>query len=50
MALEIERKFLVRSDAWRAAACSRSLLRQGYLANTARASIRVRLDGERSRP
>jgi len=46
MALEIERKFLVRGDAWRAAARSRSLLRQGYLANTARASIRVRLDGE----
>jgi adenylate cyclase len=46
MAREIERKFRVRSDAWRAEVrCSR-LLRQGYLANTARASIRVRLDGE----
>jgi adenylate cyclase len=43
MAIEIERKFRVTSDAWRAAAGSRTLLRQGYLANTARASIRVRL-------
>lgn len=46
MALEIERKFRVASDAWRAQASSRRLLRQGYLANTARASVRVRLDGE----
>lgn len=43
MALEIERKFLVRDDRWRAATVSRTLLRQGYLANTTRASIRVRL-------
>jgi adenylate cyclase len=44
MALEIERKFRVTSDAWRAQAHSRRLLRQGYLANTERASVRVRLD------
>jgi CYTH domain-containing protein len=46
MALEIERKFRVASDAWRGEVLSRRLLRQGYLANTARASVRVRLDGE----
>jgi adenylate cyclase len=46
MALEIERKFRVTSDAWRAQARSRRLLRQGYLANTQRASVRVRLDGQ----
>jgi len=46
MALEIERKFRVASDAWRSAVSNRTLLRQGYLANTARASIRVRLAGE----
>ncbi|MGH8205454.1 MAG: CYTH domain-containing protein [Steroidobacteraceae bacterium] len=46
MALEIERKFRVRSDAWRAAVSASSLLRQGYLANTARASVRVRSDGQ----
>src|SRR5215472_10771458 len=48
MAKEIERKFRVRSDAWRAEVTRSTLLRQGYLANTARASIRVRLEGERA--
>jgi adenylate cyclase len=48
MAREIERKFRVRSDAWRAEVSRSTLLRQGYLANTARASIRVRLDGEQA--
>jgi adenylate cyclase len=46
MAVEIERKFTVRSDAWRAAVRRSTLLRQGYLANTERASIRVRLAGD----
>jgi adenylate cyclase len=46
MAIEIERKFRVLNDRWRAAVHSSTLLRQGYLANTARASIRVRLAGE----
>ncbi|MEM7751715.1 MAG: CYTH domain-containing protein, partial [Pseudomonadota bacterium] len=43
MALEIERKFLVRSDAWRADAGEASGLRQCYLATTDKASIRVRV-------
>jgi adenylate cyclase len=46
MALEIERKFRVINDAWRANTSTSTLLRQGYLANTARASVRVRLAGE----
>lgn len=46
MGVEIERKFLVSGEAWRAAASSRQLLRQGYLANTARASVRVRRAGD----
>jgi adenylate cyclase len=47
MAIEIERKFLLRDDAWRALATHRTLLRQGYLANNERCSIRVRVaDGE----
>jgi adenylate cyclase len=46
MGVEIERKFLVASDAWRAAATSRQPLRQGYLANTPLASIRVRRAGD----
>ncbi len=45
MAVEIERKFLVHGDGWRAQATSSERLRQGYLANTARASVRVRLAG-----
>ena len=47
MPVEIERKFLVRHDGWRATA-SRSLpMRQGYLgAEGGKASVRVRLEGE----
>ena len=46
MAIEIERKFrLTRRRLARADARSSTLLRQGYLANTARASVRVRLAG-----
>lgn len=47
MAVEIERKFRLSSDAWRAEVSRSTLLRQGYLANTARASIRVRLSDQR---
>lgn len=46
MALEIEHKFLVRDDSWRSAVEHRELLRQGYLANTRRCSVRVRVAGE----
>ena len=45
MAVEIERKFLVEGDAWRAAADAGTRLVQGYLANTERASVRVRSAG-----
>lgn len=46
MALEIERKFLVRADAWREAAAGADRLVQGYVANTARCSVRIRVAGE----
>ena len=46
MALEIERKFLLQSDAWRDAVDSRVLMRQGYLAGGERSSVRVRIAGE----
>lgn len=49
MATEIERKFRVRSDAWREGIRRSSWLRQGYLANNARVSIRIRLEGEVAR-
>jgi adenylate cyclase len=48
MPTEIERKFLVSDDAWRAAASRRELFRQGYLANTRLCSIRVRLADHRA--
>ena len=49
MGIEIERKFLVTGDAWRAEV-SRSLeMRQGYLTREGQASVRVRLEGEDAR-
>jgi adenylate cyclase len=43
--IEIERKFRVINDSWREHVLRRTLLRQGYIANTQRASVRVRLAG-----
>jgi adenylate cyclase len=43
MPREIERKFLVKSDAWRAAAARSERMSQGYVAGGERASVRVRL-------
>ncbi len=45
MPIEIERKFLVKSDAWRSLADG-VLYRQGYLAATADCTVRVRVVGE----
>jgi adenylate cyclase len=45
MATEIERKFLPSGDDWRRYATARTLLRQGYLANNERCSVRVRVAG-----
>ncbi|KRA45652.1 CYTH domain-containing protein [Devosia sp. Root635] len=42
MGREIERKFLVASDDWRAEATGSMLLRQGYLSSNAKATVRVR--------
>ena len=46
MGTEIERKFLVNGAAWRDKVESSALLRQGYLANTGQASVRVRITGQ----
>ncbi|WP_436642389.1 CYTH domain-containing protein [Microbaculum sp. FT89] len=43
MSKEIERKFLVANDGWRAQARSGKRLRQAYLAATGAAAIRVRI-------
>jgi adenylate cyclase len=46
MGVEIERKFRLINDSWRERVREKTLLRQGYIANTRRASVRVRLAGE----
>lgn len=47
MPLEIERKFLVLNDLWRAGAHRSVAMRHGYLNGTGgRASVRVRVEGE----
>lgn len=48
MGREIERKFLVRSGAWKNEVTSARSLRQGYLAIDGGSNVRVRTDGERS--
>jgi adenylate cyclase len=47
IAIEIERKFLLASDDWRAQVSASEYLAQGYLGGT-RASVRVRIGGERA--
>ena len=43
MGVEIERKFLVASEAWRDEVASHSDIRQGYLAVTGGNTVRVRI-------
>ena len=45
MGVEIERKFLVRGDAWRALG-EAQLMRQGYLSTDPDRTVRVRIEGE----
>jgi adenylate cyclase len=47
MAREIERKFLVVNDDWRAQVSSTARYRQGYLSGSGKCSVRVRVDGDR---
>jgi adenylate cyclase len=46
---EIERKFLLQSDAWRASVARRQVMSQGYIASSERASVRVRIAGDDAR-
>lgn len=46
MAIEIERKFLVRDDSWRADVFRSIAIRQGYLARTPLLRARIRLFGD----
>jgi adenylate cyclase len=47
VSVEIERKFLVRGDAWRELVTARKQVRQAYLARDGKASIRVRIVDDR---
>ena len=49
MGIEIERKFLVCDPSWRAAVTRSVPMLQGYLAESGRASVRVRLEGDVAR-
>ncbi|RKZ33903.1 MAG: adenylate cyclase [Gammaproteobacteria bacterium] len=48
MGTEIERKFLVTSDDWRAEARAGAFYRQGYLSSVESCSIRVRVSDKRA--
>ncbi len=48
MAIEIERKFLVKNDAWWAKVDHSTRIRQGYLAPVGTSSVRVRIEGEKA--
>lgn len=46
MAIEIERKFLLKDESWRPAADAGTKMRQGYLSNSDKSSIRVRISDD----
>ncbi|WP_066081403.1 CYTH domain-containing protein, partial [Bergeriella denitrificans] len=48
MSIEIERRFLLADDSWRAAASEPQTLRQGYLSVEKERTIRVRISGKRA--
>lgn len=48
MPTEIERKFLVTSDAWRDAVTDQTPMRQGYFDTAPGATVRPRIEGERA--
>ncbi len=48
MGIEIERKFLLASEAWRADADEGVKMKQGYFSGVAGATVRVRIAGEQA--
>ena len=48
MPVEIERKFLVKNDTWWSHVDHSTRIRQGYLAPIDKASVRVRIDGDKA--
>ena len=47
MGIEVERKFLVSDESWRAGVTSSMRIVQGYIAQTGSATVRVRVKGDR---
>ncbi len=48
MGIEIERKFLVNSNAWQKQADAGTSMQQGYLSSSLQSSVRIRVAGERA--
>lgn len=48
MAVEIERKFLIKNQQWRLLAGAGCLIRQGYLSDHPERTVRVRVSGEQA--
>lgn len=48
MAIEIERKFLVSSEQWKAGVFKKTPMRQGYFESAPGVTVRVRIQGERA--
>src|SRR5947207_3326687 len=48
MGHEIERKFLLRSGAWRSAIASSTRIRQGFLPTSGPAFVRIRIGGDKA--
>lgn len=48
MSIEIERRFLVRSESWRQHVVRRLIIQQGYLASEGNATVRVRIVDNRN--
>jgi adenylate cyclase len=48
MAIEIERKFLLKNDAWRDDVVKHIDFKQGYLVGSDKASVRVRIEGDKA--
>ena len=47
MAQEIERKFMVKSDAYKAASFKATRITQGYLSSVPERTVRVRIKGDK---
>jgi len=48
MAIEIEKKFLLRNDGWRKQSDAGTAFKQGYLIGSDKTSVRVRIEGEQA--